>query len=216
MPLKFLNTEIAGIRPPDTRIVREAAELVFEVSRPALFNHVMRSYYFGRLIRQGRARNEHDDELVFLAAVLHDLGLTRLGRGPRRFEVEGAEAAANFLREKQYQELGVRRIWDAIALHTTDLNPYRGEEEHMLQAGVVADVQGIGIERIEPSSLEEVVKAFPRLHFNEVFFDLLHQETIDKPHSHFFHPTYVIACNCHGPVPIPDFRAMIGASPFGE
>ena len=90
-----LDRPIAGIRAPDSRIAREAHELARRVSSPMLFNHVMRSYYLGRLVA-GDA-GEWDDEVVFLSAVLHDLGLTDRARGERRFEIEGADAARQFL-----------------------------------------------------------------------------------------------------------------------
>jgi len=64
------------------------------VSPPFVANHCVRSYLFGRELAtaKGLRRDvEYDDELVFLSCILHD-------NGDQRFEVDGADAAAQFLR----------------------------------------------------------------------------------------------------------------------
>src|SRR6202451_2851543 len=65
----------AGIKVPDTTLVRDAMELARGLLEPFLFNHVMRSWLFGVVLSEG---SEHapDAELLAVAAVLHDLGLT--------------------------------------------------------------------------------------------------------------------------------------------
>ena len=77
-----------------------------------LFNHVMRSYYFGRLLSGTSARE--DEELVFLSAVLHDLGLTDRARGERRFEIEGADAARRFVLSHGLSAERSWLVWDTI------------------------------------------------------------------------------------------------------
>ena len=65
-----------------------------ETSPPFLFNHSMRTYLFGALLGKDLA---FDHELLFLACILHDLGLTDRYAGEKPFEIEGAEAARKFL-----------------------------------------------------------------------------------------------------------------------
>lgn len=83
---------VAGIAIPDSGVARDAVALAREVSSPMLFNHVMRSFVFGKLVG-ARETVVVDDEVVFLSTTLHDLGLTGHAAGPRRFEIEGADAA---------------------------------------------------------------------------------------------------------------------------
>jgi hypothetical protein len=52
---------------------------------------------------------DYDDELVFLSCMLHDLGVTEHANGDQRFEVDGADAAAQFLRDHGMSETGSRR-----------------------------------------------------------------------------------------------------------
>ena len=82
----------AGIKVPDTTLVRDAMELARGLLEPFLFNHVMRSWLFGVVLSEG-AEHAPDAELLAVAAVLHDLGLTDRYTGANRFEVDGANAA---------------------------------------------------------------------------------------------------------------------------
>ncbi|MDI1263426.1 MAG: metal-dependent phosphohydrolase [bacterium] len=210
-----LNRAIAGLVAPDTSLVREATRLAWESSSPLLFNHVMRCYYLGRLTA-GRTAGGYDDEIVFLSAVLHDLGLTAHAPGPRRFEIEGADAAQRFLDGAGCDKARGWLVWDTIALHPLDINLHKEPEARVVQAGILADVIGVGVGSIEPSLVDEVVRAFPRSGFKKNFFELLLREAGSKPHAHVMHPTYMVAHHCCGGVPIPDARAMIEAAPFEE
>lgn len=66
---------IADVGVPDSSIVRQAEELARSVSEEWLFNHVMRSYWFGELMAQREGRKV-DGERLFLSSVLDDLELT--------------------------------------------------------------------------------------------------------------------------------------------
>ena len=133
---------IADIKVPDSAIVRQAEELARSVSSDTLFNHVMRCYWFGELFAQ-QERKKVDSELMFLSAVLHDLGLTDHARGPHRFEIEGAGAARTFLVERGVSEDRAQNVWDNIALHTWDMNQFRGDTSCLTQRGLAYDVSGV-------------------------------------------------------------------------
>src|SRR6516162_11153293 len=91
--------EVAGVKLPDSKLARDATDFTRGLSAPIVFNHVLRTYLFGELL--GRARKlKFDSELFFLGAVLHDLGQTERFMGKQRFEVDGADAAAEFLKDK--------------------------------------------------------------------------------------------------------------------
>jgi HD domain len=116
--LSALPREIAGIRLPDSALARKAVDLTFHVSPAVVWTHVLRTFVFGALV--GRVRNLHyDEELFFLASVLHDLGLTAEFRRAERFEVVGADAADAFLKDQGVDPERREVIWDAIALHTS-------------------------------------------------------------------------------------------------
>ena len=211
--VSLFDRDIAGVRAPDSRLAREAMDLAREVSPTVVFNHVMRTYYFGRLLHQTKRM---DDELVFISAVLHDIGLTPYAAGPRRFEVEGADAARRFMDQRGAPSDRSWFVWDTIAMHTSDLNDYRQPEAQAVEAGIHADMGGKGIDTINRSAIDEVLAAFPRDNFKKDLFALLLKEAKAKPHVLTFHPTLMIRQHCCGGVEIPDAQALINAAPFAE
>src|SRR5690348_16712556 len=104
---------------PDSVLAKEATEILREHSSDLLFNHSMRVYLFAA--EQGRQQKlRFDPELLYVAAAFHDLGLTQKFSSPNdRFEVDGANAARQFLTAHNVPERQVHTVWEAIALHTT-------------------------------------------------------------------------------------------------
>jgi hypothetical protein len=156
------KTTIAGIAVPDSVLAAEATELIRDVEPDLLFHHSLRVYLFGAL--QGeRLGLPYDPELLYLGALFHDVGLVEGHRSAHdRFEVDGANAARQFLRAHSIAEDLIRIVWDAIALHTTPGIPQHKEPEVAL---VTADVLGIGYDDLTDAQRAEVLAAFPRVDF---------------------------------------------------
>src|ERR1700710_2549827 len=115
----MIVNDIAGVKIPDSRLAREATQFVRDTEGEFLFEHSTRVYFWSALA--GRRRDlTFDPELLYTAALFHDLGLTDGFRESHlRFEVDGANAARDFLRGHGISEVGIERVWLAIALHTT-------------------------------------------------------------------------------------------------
>src|SRR5271168_71949 len=140
--------DFAGIKVPDTALVRDAIDLSRSLLEPFLFNHVMRSWLFGILLSEG-AQPAPDPELLAVSAVLHDLGLTDRYTAENRFEVDGANAARAFLKDRGISTQQTQVVWDAIALHTTPTIALHKEAEvAMTHSGIAVDVLGVGLDRI--------------------------------------------------------------------
>jgi hypothetical protein len=157
---------VAGIRIPDSTLAREATGLLREHATPLLFAHSLRVYLFGAL--RGRHRGlTPDPELLYLGAVFHDLGLTPKFRSPdRRFEIDGADAARDFLRAHRVDEQDIGVVWDAVALHTTPEIPWHKRPEvALVQGGAAADVVGGGLDEIPAADRDAVLAAYPRVDF---------------------------------------------------
>src|ERR1039457_95426 len=89
---------ISEVTIPDSKLAREATELVRDTESPLLFNHSTRVYYFGSLAGKRRGL-QFDAELLYIAAMFHDMGLTPMFSSKSdHFEVDGANAAQAFLR----------------------------------------------------------------------------------------------------------------------
>ncbi len=128
--------------------------------RDVLFHHVMRSYYFGER-RAAAEFASYDREVVLLSLVLHDLGLTDRARGPRRFEIEGADVAREFATTHGLAREKAWLVWDNIALHPLDLNLYKQPEARAVEWGICADVLGSELEALGRDAVAEIVAAFP-------------------------------------------------------
>ncbi|MEE2853754.1 MAG: HD domain-containing protein [Actinomycetota bacterium] len=159
---------IAGIHVPDSSLAREATEFIRDTEDELLFNHSRRVFFFGAL--QGMRRGlQPNPELLYVAAMFHDLGLTERYRDSQvRFEVDGADAARDFLINHGVDEAEAAKVWLGIALHTTPGVPeFMAPEVALLQAGVEVDVVGVGREELAPEALAAVTAAHPRPQFKQ-------------------------------------------------
>jgi HD superfamily phosphodiesterase len=165
MALQSIDT-IADIAIPDTELVREITEFIRDAEDDLLFDHSRRVFLFGAL--QGRRRGLRPDlELLYAGAMFHDLGLTRRYRASTlRFEVDGANAAREFLLQRGVDKADADKVWLGIALHTTPGVPEFLEPEiALVTAGVEADVLGIGRDALSPEAVAAVTAAHPRPDF---------------------------------------------------
>jgi HD superfamily phosphodiesterase len=178
---------VEEIRIPDSKLAREIMELVRDIEPPLLFHHSSRVYYWGALA--GRHRGlEFDRELLYAAAMFHDVGLTpAYSSAHERFEVDGANAAREFLRSHGIVQSDIDTVWTAIALHTTP-----GIPQHMhpvvalVTAGVEMDVLGLAYTKYSDAERESVVHAHPRTeHFKEDIIQAFYRGIKHKPETTF-------------------------------
>src|ERR1700732_2458961 len=156
------NTSIAGVRIPDSKLAQAATELVRDTESDLLFHHSTRVYLFGALAGL-RKKLRFDPELLYVGAMFHDIGLTSAySRAGERFEVDGANAAREFLLKHQIPREAAEVVWDAIALHTTPGIPkHKKPEVALVTAGVEMDVLGIDYDGFSDSQRAAVVAAHP-------------------------------------------------------
>jgi hypothetical protein len=176
----------SAVEIPDTDIAHAAAALVRRHESEMLFNHSVRVYLFGAM-KGMREQLAFDSELLYVAALFHDLGLVPgYHTDTRRFEVDGADAARNFLREHGLAASKVDLVWEAIALHTTPGIPeYMRPEIALTNAGVLMDVVALGYDQYTQEQREQVLAAFPRGDFKNEFLELQTDSAMKKPPTTF-------------------------------
>lgn len=181
-----MTSVISGVKIPDSQLAREAAELVRSCEGEMLFNHSVRVYVFGA-IKGLRQKLKFDPELLYVAALFHDLGLVdHYHTETKRFEVDGADAARDFLRARGIAEPQADLVWEAIALHTTPGIPqYMKPEIALTNAGVLVDVVGIGYDEYTPEQRDQVISAFPRGDFKNGFLKVQTCSALKKPQTTF-------------------------------
>jgi hypothetical protein len=180
-------TLISGVMVPDSKLAREATELVRDTEPSLLFNHSTRVYYFGSLAGKKRGL-KFDPELLYIAAMFHDMGLTRqYSSKSDRFEVDGANAAKTFLRQHNISQPEIDTVWTAIALHTTPGVPqYMQPVVALLTNGVEMDVLGIAYSEFSNADREAIVAAYPRTeHFKDDIIQAFYDGIKHKPETTF-------------------------------
>ncbi|ULP46310.1 HD domain-containing protein [Mycolicibacter virginiensis] len=157
---------IADVVVPDTALAREATEFVRSAQDDVLFHHSRRVFLFGALHGR-RSGLQPDLELLYVAAMFHDFGLTtRYRTSTQRFEIDGADAAREFLTDRGVAQSDVDKVWLGIALHTTpEITGRLDTETALLAAGVKTDVVGVGRADLDAADIAAVVTAHPRPDF---------------------------------------------------
>lgn len=181
-------TEIAGVEIPDTPLVREITEYIRDTEDDLLFHHSRRVYLFGALQGQRRGvKPDLDLELLYAGAMFHDIGLTEGYRSSQlRFEVDGANAARDFLIERGVSAEDAQNVWLAIALHTTPGIPeFLSPEVALVTAGVETDVVGIERDALTSRDLDAVVAVHPRPDFKNRILHAFFEGNRHRPGSTF-------------------------------
>jgi hypothetical protein len=166
------SVTIGGIIAPDSDLARKAAALAEQAHSEVLLNHVHRTWWFAEFL--GRKREmKYDRELLYIASLLHDLGLSASHAADKRFEVDGADAASRFLLANDYPKSKAEIVWDAIALHAlADIADRRQPEVALVHFGAHVDVMGLRMEEIPPSLIDDTLALYPRIGMKAVSQEL--------------------------------------------
>jgi hypothetical protein len=182
--MNITGKTIAGIQIPDSAMAVQATELLREHGGEFLYNHTLRVFLFAAL--NGRQNNlPYDAELLYVSTMFHDLGLTAHYRSDdKRFEVDGANAARDFLRGYGVSPQSLQLVWDAIALHTSPgIAEYKEPEVALLNYGAALDVIGKGYDRLSGSDRDAIVGQFPRNGLKKKMIATFFDGFKHKPHT---------------------------------
>ena len=161
---------IAGMEVPETAAVAEASQLIQDTAGLLIYHHSRRVFFFGQ-IHARRRGVQPDPELLYLAAMFHDIGLVRpFSAVEQRFEVDGADHGRGFLLGRGFSAAAAETVWTAIALHTTPGIPGRmGPEVATTHFGVLTDAIGFGLDSLDADQVEEILAVHPRGDFKKEF-----------------------------------------------
>jgi len=173
---------LGGISVVDTPLIARAMDYARAQSEPYLFNHAVRSWLFA--VRLGQLDGvPHDPEVVAVGTLLHDLGLTGCCTGPRRFEIEGADAAREFAREQGLDDRRIQLIWDSVALNSTpSIGLHKEAEVALCTAGIGVEF-GFQYDRIPSWEMNSILTAFPRLGMKRGFKESVCRIVKSKPET---------------------------------
>ncbi len=129
---------------------------------------------------------ELDRETFFVAAMLHDLGLSdKHANDDGSFEWVGAKLAYEFCLEAEQQEERAVAIHNSIALHTSLGIAHRYEPEiAMLHFGTAMDLFGMRVDEVPAHVFRTLLSEYPRSTFKDQFSPCLAHQSESKPESH--------------------------------
>jgi len=166
--------DYAEVEIPATPIARAAAALCRDASQPWLRDHCYRTHVLGALLGRGIS---FDAEMLFVACMLHDIGLTkdfRQGSGAREvadyarkdapcFAVRGGGVAQRLAADNGCSKAFGDALAEAISLHVNARVPRsRSVEAHLLNAGSAFDVIRLGSHKLPKGLIETIETRWPR------------------------------------------------------
>lgn len=169
---------------PVTPAAEAALSVATRFCSPALLNHSIRSYLWGAMY--GTAHGiAFDDELYYVAALLHDIGLTEAFDSHRLpFEEAGGRLAWVFGVAAGWPAERAARVSEIIVLHMRDeVTPADDPESHLLQVATTWEVAGRRPEEFQPDAKAEMLARYPRLGFGAEFLACFEDQARRKPGS---------------------------------
>ena len=165
-------SDVLAVRP-DSRAAREAEELIRAVAPPFLTNHSFRSHFFAVALAN-RDGVSFDPELLYVAALLHDIGLVEKFDTGKCFEEDSADAAVRLAAAEGWAAERREELAEAIRLHVaTEIDLGDGPEAYLLWHSTGLDVGGDRPGEVSPKTVGAVLAAYPRLDFKEGFTVLI-------------------------------------------
>jgi hypothetical protein len=188
--VKWRCLEVDDILPPDTAICREAMALCETQSPPYMYHHALRAYFWARLLND--RQTPFDDEAVFSALMLHDMGLCdhlrlehqtdKAAKAQTCFTYVGAKMAEGLALKHDWSERRALATANAISLHlNVSIEDEHGREAQLVRLGSGADVAGLGLDILHKDQIDEVTKRFPRLDMKRQITNTLLHEVNQRP-----------------------------------
>ncbi|GAA2849268.1 HD domain-containing protein [Streptosporangium fragile] len=175
---------LADIVIPDTPAARGALEVATAYCSPALLNHSVRAYLWAAAYgaMNGVA---FDAELLYVAAMMHDIGLVKeFDSHTVPFEEAGGHVAWVFAagagwpveRRVRASEVVVRHMWDEVDVE-------QDPEGHLLELSTGLDISGRRPEDWPAGLRAEVLDRYPRLGLGPEFTACFRDQAERKPGS---------------------------------
>jgi cyanamide hydratase family protein with HD domain len=179
-----IRTTVDDIVVPDTAVSEAARNVATTYLSPGLFNHSLRAYLWAAA--RGTARSiPFDPELLYVAAMLHDIGLvTAFDSHTMAFEEAGGHVASVFAAGAGWTAHRRQRLSKVIVLHMQlEVDASADPEGHLLSNSTAMDVVGSNLDDFDTDFRSEMLGRHPRLDFSADFLARLQEQAARKPGS---------------------------------
>jgi hypothetical protein len=169
---------------PDTAAAVAANQVARRYCSSALYAHSVRSYLWGVAYAE-REGLDFDPELFYVAAMLHDIGLTRpFDAHQMPFEEAGGQLAWVFAAAAGWPDDRRNRVAQVIEKHMwPSVDPSEDVDGHLLEVATGIDISGRGLNLIPLQVQTEVLAAWPRFDLAAEFTECLRAQAERKPTS---------------------------------
>lgn len=176
------HLDLDDLSVPDSACALAANEMLEAHTPPYMVNHSIRTYWFSRLLGEGRGE-KFDNELLYVAGLLHDMGFfppyDEARPDAECFTIRSAEAALELAREAEWDDHRCERLADTLTLNINpDVGPEQGLEAHLMQKGVLVDILGFNAWNIHPQTIEHVFERYPRLDQKDRIYPMFRDEAL--------------------------------------
>lgn len=174
-------TDLDALLTPPTPVAAAALEAVRAWSSPAMVNHCLRSYAWAATLADAIGL-VHDEELLFVAAMLHDLGVVpHFDAHLVPFEAAGGAVAWTFAAGAGWDVDRRERVRQVIERHMwVEVDPSLDAEGHLLEVATSLDVSGAAPDRWDTTFRQLVLARLPRLGFTAEFDGAIHTQAVRK------------------------------------
>ncbi len=174
--------KLSEISAPDTAAARAALEIATAYHTPSLLNHVQRSWLWAVGFAQVR-RLAPDPELLYVAAILHDLGIVReFDNHTLAYEDAAGHVAIALTAGAGWAAERRARAHDVIVRHNwPEVDPAFDVEGHLLEIATALDISGARPDELPLSFRRDVLGRFPRLELAVEFTSCVTDQAARKP-----------------------------------
>lgn len=174
---------IADFSVPDTSAARGALALAQVYHSPTLRNHVKRSWLWAEAFARVGGFDDVDHELLYVAAILHDIGLTpEFDNHTLAYEHAGGHVGVALTAGAGWDAARRRRVLDVIVEHNwPSVDPAEDVEGHLLEIATGLDISGARPDALPEDFRREVLAAHPRLELAHEFGTAVVDQAERKP-----------------------------------
>lgn len=155
---------LTDFRAPDTLAARGALELAREYQSPAITAHALRSWLWAEAFARVDGIAGVDRELLYVAAVLHDIGtVTAFDNHTVSYEHAGGHVAVALTAGAGWPRVRRQRALEVIVRHNwPHVDPGMDAEGHLLEVATALDISGARPDALPVPFQREVLSVYPR------------------------------------------------------
>jgi cyanamide hydratase family protein with HD domain len=177
--------QLSTFTPPATAAASAARSLAAQYHSESLQNHVMRSWLWAEAFAAVEDRHDIDHELLYVSAMLHDIGIVpEFDNVHLSYEEAGGHVAVALATGAGWDADRSRRALDVIIRHNWPVvDPAMDVEGYLLEIGTALDISGARADVLPATFVSEVLTEYPRLQLATEFGDGVVDQAARKPHT---------------------------------